>query len=928
MALFQRKNKTTLAAEIVAEMQKAGMASSPLGSGGNYNSAYAANEMSTAGQGIVTTVGQAVPMPRPGFVEGGGGFGAMLGPASPLLPAPIDVVLDESGRALPRKYEYQTAINLNLTQTEVPFQVLNSLAEQCDIIHRAIEIRVGDIIKQEGAWTLSDQAIADIMQEESCSHAKAALIGRERYGAEINRLRDFWENPYVASDRTFSEWLTESLWQVFTYDQWCVYPRYNFKGKVLGFDVIDAPTIKILLDNRGDIPHPPQPAYQQVLWGFPRGEFIASPDADGEFYAGSGRDKEFLTDQLSVFVKNRRTWSPYGYSPVEEAIPAASLYLNRQVWMNSEYQNGSMPMTFMKTNSQELDIHKLAEFERILNGRLTGNTAERHRIKVLPDGFDPVAMPEMADRFKSDYDEYIIKRVASIFGVSPAALGVVARAGLGGGKGAQEGEAENVESVSTKPMEDYVVSVINSLSRRYLGADKNVTFVLNDRKGAREEMDRSKALQTALFSGQKTLNDVQGELGQNLYDMPEADEPFIVAGNAIQFLKGMLTIDTSGETVGQNDQAQGNESQSTQGQVNQNTSQGSVGESQAPKAGVGKDIPAVGAPADQKSAMTEELKDFGRFVKSRHKRGNWRAFDFTVFDAELSDNLNEQAYFIVKGATPMPENIYEWASNIVNSEITDTPKGLVTKRQASDLPGYNDKVNVENKHKNAIRLAISAGVTGVAAAIHQALKTAPTQTEDISAINAIVRQAVQHNVTVDSTQLSSVLSSMVSDASQVGITNATAEMKTIVGPFKPFRAGQATQDLLNRADAMAGQIQGTTMQRIQSAIANGVANGNSASDIGTQISALLNDQARADLIAVTETNIAYNQSAVATYQDAGATGWDWLAYDGACDICLEGEAANPHQFGEPVPPEEDASHPNCRCTTAAVLPDTSTSTGE
>ena len=931
MALFQRKNKTTLAAEIVAEMQKAGMANSPLGNAGGYNSAYAANEMSTAGQGIVTTIGQAIPMPRPGFVEGGGGSGAMLGPAAPLLPAPIDVVLDDSGRALPRKYEYQTAINLNLTQTEVPFQVLNSLAEQCDIIHRAIEIRVGDIVKQQPSWTLSDQAISDIMEEENCSHAKAALIGRERYGDEINRLNEFWENPYVASDRTFSEWITESLWQIFTYDQWCVYPRYNFKGNVLGFDVIDAPTIKILLDNRGDIPHPPQPAYQQVLWGFPRGEFIASPDADGEFYAGTGRDKEFLTDQLSVFVKNRRTWSPYGYSPVEEAIPAASLYLNRQVWMNSEYQNGSMPMTFMKTNSQELDIHKLAEFERILNGRLTGNTAERHRIKVLPEGFDPVAMPEMADRFKSDYDEYIIKRISSIFGVSPSALGVVSRAGLGGGKGQLEGEQENVETVSTKPMVDYIISCINSLSRRYLGASKNVTFVLNDIKSSLDERNRAQALQTSLFSGQKTLNDVQGELGQNLYDMPEADEPFIVAGNTVLFLRGMLNVNAAGETVGQTGQPSDQENpqgQEAQGKVNQNTSQEGVGESQAPKGGVGKDIPAVGAPADQKSAMTEELKDFGRFVKSRHKRGNWRAFDFTTFDAELADNLNEQAYFIVKGATPMPENIYEWASNIVNSEITDTPKGLVTKRQASDLPGYNDKVNVENKHKNAIRLAISAGVTGVAAAIHQALKTAPTQTEDISAINAIVRQAVQHNVTVDSTQLSSVLSSMVSDASQVGITNATAEMKTIVGPFKPFRAGQATQDLLNRADAMAGQIQGTTMQRIQSAIANGVANGNSASDIGTQISALLNDQARADLIAVTETNIAYNQSAVATYQDAGATGWDWLAYDGACDICLEGEAANPHQFGEPVPPEEDASHPNCRCTTAAVLPDTSTSTGE
>jgi len=903
MALFQRKNKTTLAAEIVAELQKAGIANSPLGNAGGYNSAYAANEMSTAGQGIVTTVGQAVPMPRPGFSEGGGGFGAMLGPASPLLPAPIDVVLDESGRALPRKYEYQTAINLNITQTEVPFQVLHSLVEQCDIIHRAIEIRVGDIIKQEGAWTLSDQAIADIMQEESCSHAKAALLGRERYGAEINRLRDFWENPYVSSDRSFSEWLTESLWQVFTYDQWCVYPRYNFGGKVIGFDVIDAPTIKLLLNNRGDRPSPPEPFAQQVLWGFPRGEFIASPDADGEFYAGSGKNKEFLTDQLSVFIKNRRTWSAYGYSPVEESIPAASLYLNRQVWMNSEYQNGSMPMTFMKTNSQELDIHKLAEFERILNGRLTGNTAERHRIKVLPDGFDPVAMPEMADRFKSDYDEYIIKRVASIFGVSPAALGVVTKAGLGGGKGAQEGEAENVESVSTKPMEDYVVSVINSLSRRYLNADKNVTFVLNDRKGAREDLERSKALQTALFSGQKTLNDVQGELSQNLYDMPEADEPFIVAGNTIQFLKGMLSVDTSGETVSQAETA-----------VEANKPADAQPPKQSP---VGLDIPAVGAPADQKSAISEELKDFGRFVKSRHKRGNWRAFDFTVFDAEVADNLNEQAYFIVKGATPMPENIYEWASGIVNSEITDTPKGLVTKREMHELPSYPEVEAVSKKHSKAMRIALATGVAGVGAAISQALRAIPAPLEDAEHMRAVAHGAVRSNVSMNNNRAVRVLKDIYTAGGKAGGKDAARVVRS-----DAVLAGRGLQSLLDKAGITIQGITQSTMTRISDSLLIGISEGMSARDIGTAIDLIINDQARADIIAITETNRAYNASAVDTYQSAGIEQFDWLAYDGACDECSAQEDANPHDITDDYPPE----HPSCRCSVAAVLPDTTTDT--
>ena len=910
MALFQRKNKITLAAEIVAEMQKAGMASTPLG-GGAYNSAYAANEMSTAGQGIVTTIGQAVPMPRPGFVEGGGGFGAMLGPAAPLLPAPIDVVLDDSGRALPRKYEYQTAINLNLTQTEVPFQVLNSLAEQCDVIHRAIEIRVGDIVKQQPSWTLSDQAISTIMEEENCSHAKAALIGRDLYGDEINRLNEFWQNPYVASDRTFSEWMTESLWQIFTYDQWCVYPRYNFKGNVLGFDVIDAPTIKILLNNRGDIPSPPEPAYQQVLWGFPRGEFIASPEADGEFYSGTGRDKEYLTDQLSVFIKNRRTWSPYGYSPVEEAIPAASLYLNRQAWMNSEYQNGSMPMTFMKTNSQELDIHKLAEFERILNGRLTGNTAERHRIKVLPDGFDPVAMPEMADRFKSDYDEYIIKRISSIFGVSPSALGVVARASLGGGKGQMEGEQENVETVSTKPMADYIVSCINSLSRRYLGASKNVTFVLNDVKSSLDERNRAQALQVSLFSGQKTLNDVQGELGQNLYDMPEADEPFIVAGSTVMFLRGMLAVDTSGETTAQI----GELSDTTQTETNQSVkeAQESVSESEAPKVGVGKDIPAVGAPS-QKEALAEEIKDFGRFVKSRHKNGKWRAFDFVSIPDSIGDRLNEAGYFIAKGVTPMPDNMIEWASEIVNSEITDTPKGSLTKRgSATDLPGAQGKSKIENKYRAIIQAALAAGIIGVDKAIREALAAMPTMGADISALRIIAEQAIQHNVTITSSELANTIGAMQSEAATLGFTSAANAMN-----IPAIKVGDKLQSILTQADADAQSIQGTTLSRIVDAITNGMASNASQSEISASINSLINDPARADMIAITETNRAYNAATIDTYQAAGVMTWTWEAYEGACDICLSQEGE--HVMGDPYPP----AHPLCRCT----VPELPTSTGE
>ena len=677
MALFRRKDKTAeMAKAIVAELSKAGNVG-PYSDIGYAQSAASMTQNVTPGTQI-QIAGEAVAMPRPG-----GGFGAILGPSAPLLPAPLDPVLDESGRAVPRKYEYQVAQNLNITQTLVPYQILKALVEQCDIIHRCVEIRVSEITKMDWSFTLSNSAITEIMQEENCSHAKAAKIGREKYGDEIARLTEFWENPYVATDRSFVEWLTEALWQVFTFDQLCIYPRYSIGAKLdakngdkvfpIGFDVIDAPTIKILLDNRGDIPHPPLPAFQQILWGFPRGEFNASPDTDAQpFYSGAGRSSQFLTDQMYVSVKNRRTWTVYGYSPVEQAIPAATLYLNRQRWMNSEYQEGATPKTWMKSNSMEYDPVRLAALERVLNDKLSGSTAERHRIKLLPDGFEPVAMPSEDEKYKPEYDEFIIKRIASCFGVNANALGVVPRSGLGGA-GEHKGQQDATDAVSQRPMEAYVVEFINGLSRRFLGMSKAVTFNLNDESNADNEQVKAQGFKTALESGQMTLNDVRGDLGLPLYDMPEADEPFIVTASGPQFLKGSLDVAANGETIGEKDEPvaqgpQGEESQSQEG------AQGEAPQSES---------------QDATNSVKSELVAFSKFVKARSKKGAWRNFEFTAISDEEAFFLNSDGEAITKGETYTPPAGVQAAAKRALEWIADGKAGSgftdVGRKRASDL---------------------------------------------------------------------------------------------------------------------------------------------------------------------------------------------------------------------------------------------------
>jgi hypothetical protein len=648
MALFSRKkNQDQLVQQIVDELAKAGgMANTPMANYAQYatSSANMPAQMSgNGGQGLLQTPGtQANPLPRPA-----NSFGSQLGPSAPFLPAPLDPVDPSTGRALPRIWEYPVAWNLDLNQRTAPWSILRALVDQCDVIHRCIEIRVAELVKQEWSFTLTNYAITQIMEEENCSHAKAQRIGRERYASELNRLREFWENPYPELGRGWNEWLSEFLWQHFAFDGVPVYPRYSLGRKILGFEIIDAPTIKVLLDNRGAVPTPPAPAYQQVLWGFPRGEYQTTPEADGEFYSGDGGGA-FLKDQLSYFVRNRRTWSPYGFSSVEEAVPLATLYLERQRWLKSEYVDGTMPMTFMETDmNSDMDPLKLSAFERVFNDSLMGSTAERHRIKVLPGGFRPVPMPTVDERYNPDYDELLIKRIGAVFGVSSGQLGIVPRSGLGG-KGEADGQMDQAETMSQRPMEEFIVEMVNTLSRRFLNADKNVTFVLTDATSSRNEETMAKAYDILTKGGLKTINDIRGEMGEPLYDLTEADEPFVMTSNGPVFLKGLLAVSESGETIEQKDE----NDNSTVGQA-QETVQENVPQAEGQAGPVSEDQGSTPGVSDQDKAIGLELQAFEKFVRSRAKTGNWRDFNFEAVEPVIAKDLNAQAGHMVREGIPM-----------------------------------------------------------------------------------------------------------------------------------------------------------------------------------------------------------------------------------------------------------------------------------
>jgi hypothetical protein len=352
------------------------------------------------------------PLPRTDF-----GSGWAFSPGVPLVPVGIDPREPATGRPAPRRAEFPSSVNLQITGARLlPFKTLRDVSEGVDVIRRCIEVRKSQQVALDWDIVLSRQAIKRIMADDKItSQGKAAQIARDRFGPEMARLREWWEDPDQFNQQNFDTWLALLLEEHFVIDAVSIYPRPLGNGEIGSFEILDGSTIKPLLDHRGATPVPPNPAFQQILFGFPRGEFTAS---------ASGAANGYRADQLVYRPRNRRTWTPYGSSNVEQALAAADIYLKRMNWIRNEFNEGATPDTFLKApDTLKISPTDIRAYEAAINAELAGADAERRHLRLLPPGWEPDAMSNFAELYKPELDELLIKLLCACFDVMPTEIG-------------------------------------------------------------------------------------------------------------------------------------------------------------------------------------------------------------------------------------------------------------------------------------------------------------------------------------------------------------------------------------------------------------------------------------------------------------------------------------------------------------------------
>jgi len=441
------------------------------------------------------------------------------------------------------------AQNINLFENRlVPFKTLRVAADQIDILRRCIEVRKAKITGLDWDIVLSSSATERIVAESGGNHLRAMNDARTKFAPEIARLRAFWETPDPANGLTFVDWLSMAIEELDVLDALAIWPQMKANGDIRGLQILDGSTIKPLLDDRGMRPDPSVgPAFQQILFGFPRSEFHAPVDDESA-------DGEFSSDELAYLIRNRRANSIWGYSPVERALPMADIYLRRQQWIKGEFTDGVMPKSWLELpESANLTPEQIRYYENIYNDELSGQTEQRNRMRMLLPGGVLKFEEGYSEKFNDRLDDYLITSITGHFGVLPTELGFSSKGGLGA-SGHQQGEAEAAEAIGITPTAKWLSQQLSALSYRWLGMPRELEFRLSS-SDANDDEASAKRDDLKKRSAGLTVNEWRDNNGLPLVDTPEADMPFLVAGQSVYMFtpEGIVAAGTSLDESGVQD---------------------------------------------------------------------------------------------------------------------------------------------------------------------------------------------------------------------------------------------------------------------------------------------------------------------------------------------------------------------------------------
>lgn len=389
-----------------------------------------------------------------------------------------------------RQWDFPVGRNLNYiprSGEKVTFKMLRGLAQNSEIVRLAIETRKDQLCSQP--WQIKGKDDKDVQETDP----------------RIKKWEKFFQKP--DGENKWSDWYRVILEEAFVTDAVSVWKQRSKGKQLLALRAIDGATVFPLIDDSGYRPAPPDPAYQQILKGVPKGNYT--------------------TEELIYAPRNKRVYSVYGYSPVEQVINSMKTDIERQKYSLSYFTEGSMPDGYV-VMADGVPVDQIKAFEDRSNALLAGNAAGRRQMPFWPFG-TKVETLKQPNALKDDFDEWIARKICFALSIPPTPfIKAMNRANA---------DAQHAQAIEEGqgPMMDWTAELMSDIMAAE--GDDDLEFAFQDDK----ELDQ--AVQSTILIGQKnagliTTNEARATLGLDPSPEPAADELLITTASGFMPLPG------------------------------------------------------------------------------------------------------------------------------------------------------------------------------------------------------------------------------------------------------------------------------------------------------------------------------------------------------------------------------------------------------
>jgi SPP1 gp7 family putative phage head morphogenesis protein len=818
----------------------------------------------------------------------------LAGPFAPGIPlTPFDGV---SG--MPRAWNFPTGYNIKSRADRdgrLDFQLLKALTDTYDVAAACINHRIDDVRSLDWSIRPADWVERGDGDSDAVDRAKAAL-----------RRPD--------GRNGFRSWLAMYLQDVLRYDAGCLYRRRNMIGQVCALEVVSGTTIAPVLDYYGRRPMSPAPAYVQYV---------------------DGQPWEWLTEDDLIYQPFRpQPDSPYGIAPLEHVLLTANTHMRFQKHWMDWFTEGNIPEGFATAPETITTPEQLEQWEAYWAAMNT-DTRVKHKLKMVPHG-TVMSFPQEKN-FDPTFPLYLMRVVCAAYHVTPNDLGFTEDVNRATG----DTQVDVQFRIGTLPLVQHIQDILTA----YLQDDLGLPVVFEFDTGQESEDRVATAQADKIYMDAAVVS--PDEIRERRYGLPtNAGRP--VPRSFDNSRQGRIPLRSLFAVAGPIDPQTGAPSEDvpldttpfagTPG-ITPDKQPGAPTFERAPidpddplRPGLEVAVPGSGtvappapaapaAPIGNDPAVVKELGKWKANTLTRIGRGQRpRRFESDI----IPPSVIEKVWHALNAATD--SGSVEGAFRDTAGADADPKAGTPSWRDDPPVRTPQHDVDLELTDYWAPRVAgalqslwsradLSAAIT---AAMYNRDRVVKDQTPPPPIAGVLAG-------TADTTGLEVLLPDMHADAFNIGVQAAQVQLGMTPDGWDTWKPGMDSS-MVTGANGWAAvtQSQGvtikgitdTTVTRVGNAIESGVAAGGSVDSIARDVNRVLSDPARAELIAHTESARMLSAASMGQYQSMGVTEWELMTSAGACPICLDIAANNPH----PVKDTTDTPpvHPRCRCAAAPV----------